>query len=195
MGTINSKVIVKSIYIENFRDIKKLDGEIEFTKINILIGPNNSGKTSILEALSLLPYSTSSLPYPFGGSRLDFLEKTLKRDLNYLYVQEPNIEYKVFCVKLNQYITIQVKGKGSLPQIVQPHEFNDLYFTFEASKILLVSKKEDKYYTILTSDDIVYIPSMSMSPHNPITFLDEIYQAFSKRDWWVRIESKIFMLN
>jgi len=47
--------------IENFRGIKK--GSLEFGKVNILIGGNNSGKTTILESLFLLPNPFRSVPY------------------------------------------------------------------------------------------------------------------------------------
>ena len=46
-------MILEKLIIENFKGIKS--ASIEFSKnINIIIGKNNTGKTSILEALSLL---------------------------------------------------------------------------------------------------------------------------------------------
>ncbi len=44
-------MMVSSVRIENFRGIKAL--EIDFGRITVLIGENNSGKTSILDALRL----------------------------------------------------------------------------------------------------------------------------------------------
>lgn len=43
---------IKSLEISNFRSFSNL--KIEPTKINIIVGRNNSGKTSLLEALSLI---------------------------------------------------------------------------------------------------------------------------------------------
>jgi len=51
--------------IENFRGIKK--GSLEFGKVNILIGGNNSGKTTILESLFLLPNPFRPAPYIARG--------------------------------------------------------------------------------------------------------------------------------
>lgn len=48
-------MFVKSLYFEEFRGIKKTVDSIDFSHFNILIGRNNSGKSAILEALSLLP--------------------------------------------------------------------------------------------------------------------------------------------
>ena len=43
---------LKSLHIKNFRSIK--DTNITFNKgLNILIGPNNSGKTTIIDALRI----------------------------------------------------------------------------------------------------------------------------------------------
>ena len=47
--------------IINFRGIKK--GEIDFKDLNILIGGNNSGKTTVLESLFLIPNPFRYVPY------------------------------------------------------------------------------------------------------------------------------------
>ena len=46
---------VSRLRVEGFRGIRTM-GWLELGKFNILVGPNNSGKTTILEALSLLPF-------------------------------------------------------------------------------------------------------------------------------------------
>ena len=57
-GLKNEKI---RLTIENFRGIKK--SSLEFGKVNILIGGNNSGKTTILESLFLLPNPFRPAPY------------------------------------------------------------------------------------------------------------------------------------
>jgi len=47
--------------IRNFRGIK--EGEIDFKDLNILIGGNNSGKTTVLESLFLVPNPLRYVPY------------------------------------------------------------------------------------------------------------------------------------
>ncbi len=44
--------MIKKLKIKNFRSIREL--EIELTKINALIGPNNAGKSNIMKALKLI---------------------------------------------------------------------------------------------------------------------------------------------
>lgn len=52
-----------SLDLEEFRGIKKIDkGPIKLAKFNVLVGRNNSGKTSLLEALALLPAPNSNMP-------------------------------------------------------------------------------------------------------------------------------------
>jgi hypothetical protein len=43
--------MIKSLHIENFKAFKKYD--IEFTRLNLLVGGNNSGKTTIFHALQV----------------------------------------------------------------------------------------------------------------------------------------------
>lgn len=53
--------------LKNFRGIK--EGSIELGKLTILIGANNSGKTTLLEALFLLPNPLRIVPYTTDGGR------------------------------------------------------------------------------------------------------------------------------
>lgn len=53
--------MVKRLKLENFRGVKK--GEIELGNLTILVGSNNSAKTTILEALFLLPNPFRLVPY------------------------------------------------------------------------------------------------------------------------------------
>lgn len=48
-------MLVKSIDMREFRGIKRFERPLELGGFNVLIGKNNSGKSSILEALFLLP--------------------------------------------------------------------------------------------------------------------------------------------
>ena len=50
--------MIKKLEISNFRGIK--EGSLELAPINILLGPNNAGKTAILEALFLAPIHFAS---------------------------------------------------------------------------------------------------------------------------------------
>lgn len=52
LGLRRSGLRVTRLYIENFRSIKKLD--IELGETTVFVGPNNAGKTAILDALRIV---------------------------------------------------------------------------------------------------------------------------------------------
>jgi hypothetical protein len=53
--------VIKRLRLENFKGV--VEGEVELDKLTILVGPNNSGKTTILEALFLAPNPFRLVPY------------------------------------------------------------------------------------------------------------------------------------
>lgn len=72
---------IERISIENFRGIKHLEME-GFSKINLIFGKNNVGKTSILESLFLLlgmsnpelPNAVNAFRLPYNSSNWDYLQ-------------------------------------------------------------------------------------------------------------------------
>ncbi len=70
--------MVKRLKLENFRGVKK--GEVELGNLTILVGSNNSAKTTILEALFLLPNPLRYVPY--YDSRGDFTAALLIHNMH-----------------------------------------------------------------------------------------------------------------
>ena len=56
--------MITKLSIKNFQGIR--DGELELAPLTILLGGNNSGKSTILEALFLAPNPFRSVPYVIG---------------------------------------------------------------------------------------------------------------------------------
>jgi len=56
------EVFVSSLKLKEFRGIKEFKEPLELDKFNILVGRNNSGKSAIVHALSLLPHPEIDLP-------------------------------------------------------------------------------------------------------------------------------------
>jgi energy-coupling factor transporter ATP-binding protein EcfA2 len=56
------EVFVSSLRLKEFRGIKEVKESLELTKFNVLVGRNNSGKSAIVQALSLLPHPELELP-------------------------------------------------------------------------------------------------------------------------------------
>ena len=83
---------LKKLHVKNFRGIK--DSEIHFNKgLNILIGPNNSGKTTIIDALRIC---LSKGDYNSKSVKLeDFYKVTKNSKDNY-----PTVEFDLtFCIE------------------------------------------------------------------------------------------------
>ncbi|RLI84087.1 MAG: hypothetical protein DRP01_08465 [Archaeoglobales archaeon] len=78
--------------VTEFRGIKKCEKPIEFSKFNVLIGRNNTGKSAILEALYLFPNPTE---YLFGGTKLTLVGDLLHsgEPLTYGYWGDAKIRY------------------------------------------------------------------------------------------------------
>ncbi|KKN34634.1 hypothetical protein LCGC14_0791810 [marine sediment metagenome] len=92
-------MFVKSLIIKEFRGVKSCKKPIEFSNFTVLIGRNNSGKSAVLEALSLLPNPWISR-YISSKTRIEYLtdiHSTRKggkyRRLLYLYAGEARLDY------------------------------------------------------------------------------------------------------
>lgn len=70
--------MVKRLKLENFRGVK--NGEIELGDLTILVGSNNSAKTTILEALFLMPNPLR--PVPYQRSDGDFTAASLIHEIH-----------------------------------------------------------------------------------------------------------------
>jgi len=106
--------------IEEFRGIRKTAEPLKFTKFNVLIGRNNTGKTSILEALYLLanPWSDYLAPL-IGRGRPNFIADLHggKKSLVYGYTGRCKLTYKVLeltvTMELDQNWVTEVKVNGT----------------------------------------------------------------------------------
>lgn len=67
-------LFVSSMDIKEFRGIEKCKTPLSLSNFTVLVGRNNSGKSSVLEALSLLPFPFNPVIYT-GENRLNFVEK------------------------------------------------------------------------------------------------------------------------
>jgi len=78
---LGDRRLVQSIKLQNFLSFGPDAGEIELKSLNVLIGPNASGKSNLIEAIGFLRASPVdlSLPVREGGGVMDWLWKGSKR--------------------------------------------------------------------------------------------------------------------
>lgn len=105
--------------IQQFRGIKSCKEPLEFSDFTVLIGRNNSGKSSILEALSLIPVPFNQFRVPYHSSgRIDLLSSLHggTSSLVYAYSGRALIDYTVEPVpkRKNWRIELNADGRVSL---------------------------------------------------------------------------------
>ena len=89
--------MIKKLVIENFKSLEKI--ELELDKFNVLIGPNSSGKSNILQAISflseMLELSIDNLVRKYAGSYSDMVYKQeIWRNIK-INIEAENFEYGV----------------------------------------------------------------------------------------------------
>lgn len=120
--------MIQSVKIKNFRGIR--EGEINLAPLTILLGANNSGKTTILEALFLAPNPFRRVPYR-NYSAVDVV-----------HIMHETLESQGFAFLLNKYIAktaeIECKVDGDI-----------FLFKFIKSRecIFVTTNKEMKQYS------------------------------------------------
>lgn len=104
-------MFVNKLTINEFRGIKSCKREIEFSNFSVLIGRNNSGKSTILEALSLLPSPTLT-NYLTHNKKIDYLKEVLHHHnaLKYLYAGNSILQYQL---KNQGDIRFEIHEKGN----------------------------------------------------------------------------------
>ena len=121
---------MKQISIRRFRGIREVKEPIRLRKFNVLLGRNNSGKTAILEALSLLPHPRLEVPWlaPVICPRYKLLTDVLHGEgplsiLIYKYAGEAEVFYDL-CAKLGS-LRVKVRITRELVDlfIKKTHEY------------------------------------------------------------------------
>jgi len=74
---MEGKRFIHILRLENFLSYGTAGEEIELQPLNVLIGPNTSGKSNLIEAIGILKATPTDLPAPFrqGGGVNEFLWK------------------------------------------------------------------------------------------------------------------------
>ncbi len=68
-------MLIKNLDLKEFRGIKGCKEPIGLSKFTVLIGRNNSGKSTILNALYMLPHPVSESAIPPESGRIDYLRE------------------------------------------------------------------------------------------------------------------------
>ena len=109
-------MFVSQVNVTEFRGIKKCEKPLELSDFTVLIGRNNSGKSSLLEALSLLP-TPDLYPPTHNKSRIDLLSMLHgdRSSLIYGYSGSATIRCKIYDKKWR----IELDERGPVDLFIQ----------------------------------------------------------------------------
>lgn len=98
--------------IKEFRGIKECSEKLEFSNFTVLIGKNNSGKSTILEALSLLPDPDLSDYITHHNKIVNIanLHEGGSESLHYLYVEPSILRYGI----QNSILKIEIRNGNNV---------------------------------------------------------------------------------
>lgn len=144
--------VLHELDIEGFRGIKKLQEPIELSKFNVLVGRNNSGKSTVLNALSLLP-----IPYSLGmpiyeyTSRKEFIIQLVGgvNSLVYAYSGKAKLSYNIDDKKWK----IELDDVGRLELSIE--DIKSPYDPEQLAKSLGIDPKTDNVQRLVFSFQIV----------------------------------------
>ncbi len=151
--------MIKEIWIENYRSIAK--GELhDLKKINVLIGPNNSGKSSILEVIYLMDTHKDLLTQIpriieiSRSSKIHTLKQQQKHDSNKL---------AELAAEANKEIYVNYE-KDKIPRVCcnVKYKFDNIFFArlrYSTSKSQYLASKEpwENYgHLVAIGDDFFY---------------------------------------
>lgn len=179
--------------IENFKGIRQLNFEVDKThsKVFTLVGLNESGKTTILEAISLL--NTFDTP----DNVHDFIPKGLRANFNgdvkikgYLSLQDDDISYLGTILKENGYKNICIPNEFAILKWFEyidsenkPQDYLKRLFVFSISgqkgkskKTIDITAKTDKLtYELIRKALEDLLPPILYYPNFLFAFPEKIY--------------------
>ncbi|MBN3873161.1 AAA family ATPase [Nostoc sp. JL33] len=198
---MEGKRFIRTLRLENFLSYGSEGEEIELQPLNVLIGPNASGKSNLIEAIGILKATPTDLPAPFrqGGGIGEFLWKggqenpvaTIEATLD--YPQRPqNLRYQVSLTAIGQRL-LELVDEAIENERPYPGS-DDVYFYYRYQRgrpVLNINKLDDDFniQRTLRREDLIPDQSVLSQRKDPDLYpeLSYLSTAFSNiglyRDW------------
>jgi predicted ATP-dependent endonuclease of OLD family len=179
-------LFIYKIDIDQFRGIKSCKEPIKFSKFTVLLGRNNSGKSSILEALSLLPDPNT----PNGitnESKIEILEK-LHRSIALLKFQPLLYRYA---------------GKSSITYYFKECKPKIVIEEYNASLIYNNEKVQSNFKNLSAflgikfnnkasmENLVIFIPNDATLFQSMESRMDELKELIMKKDYHIKVAKEL----
>jgi len=148
---------ITQLDIKEFRGIKSCKQPLKFSKFNILLGRNNSGKSAVLQALSLLPHPVSRQPMSVdvgGNLRTGLIRHLTGRDdsIIYRYAGEASLDFEFEDKKYHIGL-----ARGEIREISAQDKKFPLYELSEACRYLGIEPKESQNWAVFVPNDSEFL--------------------------------------
>jgi AAA15 family ATPase/GTPase len=150
-------LFVESIDIKEFKGIAHCKTPLSFSEFTVMIGRNDSGKSSILEALSLIPLFNYPLPYS-GQNRYETIQRLHggKSSMVYGYSGEALLTYKIH----GKTWTLRIKDNGEVHLDIEGTNKDELErnMIYAIGKALDIPATDSREWAKIQSQ-VFFIPS------------------------------------
>lgn len=189
---------LKNLYIKDFQSIKG-EFELDLEKLSFLYGPNSAGKSSVIDAYTIISAIVrDDTPKFFEGATLGFSVELVDSYQNELFTEEWGILQELFSTNgvraavnglLNKKISYRVNGSGVIPNNIEIKADKDcllLYSKSRQSLLDFLSNHSQDFFNALTDeirskfveDDDFAAIAINKSFKNTVSLLDDwLYDA------------------
>lgn len=176
-------ILFDNLILEDFRGIRKMPKPLKLAKMNLLIGRNNSGKSTILSALSLLPHPMTKIKL-LNEFQYSFLQESVinagvlaSKPFVYRYEGIAKIKCEMYGFPLE--IRIDSKKGPSHAIFGTQNYFSD--FSEMKSLFSRLAKKDPRFNFKDPENISLFIPNLE-------SLFKRIIELLGKEENWVGVE-------
>ena len=196
---MDGKRLIRTIRLDNILSYGSFDEEFHLEPLNVFIGPNASGKSNLIDVLSLLaaaPTRDLQAPIREGGGVHEWLWKGATRlgraivDVTVEYPKKRPLRYRLTFTENGARFELLEEAIGN----EKPRKKNEEPFAFYRylrgrAKLNVLSQDQSRSYQSLTQEELLQDQSILSQRRDPNTYPELTYlaDAFERmrfyRDW------------
>ncbi|EIW6614947.1 DUF3696 domain-containing protein [Clostridium perfringens] len=169
--------MIKSMELENFKAFRK-SGEVDFKKINILVGPNSSGKSSFIKALLTLKNTISSndneMVVDFNEDIGNFKSVVFKNDIKNRIRFKLNFKENIFSSKTSNKLVLTMSIVKIINVLNNINNIEAYGKNFNDSMFLLNEKRNEnkiksiEFFVKLTKSERIVVDEFNIKYVNSL---------------------------